>query len=205
MSFARKIIVATCLAFTAMANPLHTTTPLSVRAQQDGGNPNILFQPRMYRVFPLEASWAEPELSQLEVLRSGNISLIENIAVFEGIPADAKSCSLGWAQAAKAERTTFAVQGKGLLATQQLSRLPDGGLSWESMAPIVSESVEQGRPLLHPDTTSWPDIETAASHIAGFVNCAETIYLKIQVDDRNPAGSVYLGQDGKNGLTLTVQ
>lgn len=159
----------------------------------------------MYRVFPLDARWSEPALTQLEVLRSGNVSIIENIAVFKGIPADAKSCTLGWAQAAKTERTDFAVQGNGLLATQQLSRLPDGSLSWESIAPVVRESVEQGRPLLHPDTTFWPDVDTAASHIAGPVNCAETIYLKIQVDDRSPAGSVYLGQDAKNGLTLTVE
>ncbi|KAI1162535.1 hypothetical protein F5B18DRAFT_623324 [Nemania serpens] len=205
MSFARKIIVAACLAFTVMANPVHTTTPSSIRARQDDGNPSILFQPRMYRVFPLQASWSEPELSQLEVLRSGNVSIIENIAVFDGIPADAKSCTLGWAQAAKAERIGFAVQGNGLLATQQLSGLPEGGLSWESIVPIVREAVEQGRPLLHPETTSWPDIETAATHIAGPVNCAETIYLKVQVDDRSPAGSVYLGQDAKNGLTLTIQ
>ncbi|KAI1110483.1 hypothetical protein F5Y14DRAFT_428908 [Nemania sp. NC0429] len=205
MSIARKITVAACLALTAIANPIGTAaTPSSIRTRQGGGDPSILFQPIMYRVFPLEANWSEPAFTQLEVLRSGDVSIIENIAVFEGIPADAKTCTLGWAQGAKAERTGFAVQGSGLLATQQLARLPDGVVSWESVTPIVNEAVEQGRPLLHPDTTSWPAIEIAVTHIAGPVQCAETIYIKVQVDDRNHAGSVYFGQDAKNGLTLTV-
>ncbi|KAI1125930.1 hypothetical protein F5Y10DRAFT_245933 [Nemania abortiva] len=202
MYFTQKFgLVITCLALTGMASPVHSS---SIRAQPDTGNPNIFVQPTMYQVFPFEASKAAPTVSQLEVLRTDDTSALENIAVFEGIPADAKTCVLGWVQAAKDERTDFVVKGNGLLAAQQLSRLPDGDVSWETITPIAEEAVEQGRPLLHPDTTSWPDIETAESHIAGYVDCAETIYLKIQVDDRDHDGSVYLGQDAKNGLTLTV-
>ncbi|KAF2963971.1 hypothetical protein GQX73_g9610 [Xylaria multiplex] len=158
----------------------------------------------MYQVFPVAASQSFPPVSQLEVFRTGNSSVLENIAVFEGIPADAKTCILGWAQAAKAERTEFAVARNGLLAAQQISRLPDGDVSWDNIVPIVEEAVEQGRPLLHPETTGWPAIETAASHIAGYIDCAGTIYLKIQVDDRDTDGFVYLGQDAKDGLTLEV-
>ncbi|KAI0412695.1 hypothetical protein F5X98DRAFT_354081 [Xylaria grammica] len=58
------------------------------------------------------------------------------------------------------------------------------------MRPIVDEAVERGRPLLHPETTSWVAIETLEVHIAGYLNCAETIYLKTQAADRAIADSM---------------
>jgi hypothetical protein len=141
----------------------------------------------------------------MEVHRSENASVLENVAIFEGIPVTAKICTLGWVQAAKAERTTFIVTGNGLLAVQQLTRIPARRITWHNIAPIARESVEQGKPLLHPDTTFWPDIETQSNHIAGYVDCAETIYLKVQVDDRSAEGYVYLGQDLRDGLTLAIE
>ncbi|KAI0114064.1 hypothetical protein GGR51DRAFT_505419 [Nemania sp. FL0031] len=199
----QKLGLILCLALTSMARPKGHSS--AIRAQSDTGDPNILVQPTMYQVFPFDASKSVPTVPQLEVLRTDDVSTLENIAVFAGIPADAKTCVLGWVQAAKEERTDFVVKGNGLLAAQQLSRFPDGNVSWEAIVPIAEEAVQQGRPLLHPDTTSWPQIETAESHIAGYVNCAETIYFKIQVDYRDHDGSVYLGQDAKNGLTLQIQ
>ncbi|KAI1176174.1 hypothetical protein F4777DRAFT_547368 [Nemania sp. FL0916] len=197
-----KATMAMCLALAIVASPVPPAS--DVPTQLDAPN-NTFFQPTMYQIFPRDARKSGPAVSQLQVVRADNGSTLENIAVFKGIPSNAKTCMLGWVQAAKPERTEFVVQGSGLLATQQLSSLPNGDVNWEKIAPIAQEAVTQERPLLHPDTTSWPNIETAASHIAGFIDCAETIYLKIQVDDRNPAGSVYLGQDTKNGLTLQVQ
>ncbi|GAW14617.1 hypothetical protein ANO14919_040200 [Xylariales sp. No.14919] len=200
----QKIAIVMCLALTSLAQPVHSARSLSARAQPVGRDSTIFVQPTMYQVFPVAASQLSAPVSQLEVLRTGNVSVLENVVVFEGIPANAKTCVLGWAQAAKAERTEFAVARNGLLAAQQIPRLPDGGVSWENIVPIVDEAVEQGWPLLHPETTGWPAIETAATHIAGYIDCAETIYLKIQVDDRDTDGFVYLGQDGNDGLTLEV-
>jgi hypothetical protein len=205
MSFTQKIALASCLALIGMAAPGHSTPSYFRRAQPDNSDSIILVQPTMYQVFPFNVSKSVPTVSQLEVQRTDDASTLENIAVFEGIPADAKTCMLGWVQAAKDERTDFVVKGNGLLAAQQLSRFPDGAVSWETITPIDKEAIDQGWPLLHPDTTSWPDIETAETHIAGFLECAETIYLKIQVDYRDHDGYVYLGQDAKNGLTLEVR
>ncbi|KAI0869818.1 hypothetical protein GGS24DRAFT_477539 [Hypoxylon argillaceum] len=205
MSFTQRIALVTCLALTGMAAPGHSIRSTFIRDQPDTGSSNVLVQPTMYQVFPFDAGKSVPAVSQLEVQRTNDSSTLENIAVFEGIPADAKTCMLGWVQAAKDERTDFVVKGNGLLAAQQLSRFPDGDVNWETITPIAKEAVDQGWPLLHPDTTSWPEIETAEKHIAGFIDCAETIYLKIQVDYRDHDGSVYLGQDANNGLTLEVQ
>ncbi|KAJ2977389.1 hypothetical protein NUW58_g7825 [Xylaria curta] len=202
MPFAQKIAGIICLALVGMANPIHSTPPSSKRAQLSGGYSNILVQPTMYQVFPLEESKSGPAVSQLEVQRTGQDSMIENIAVFKGIPKEAKLCTLGWIQAVKEERTEFTVEGNGLLAAQQLPELPEGDLSWKNIKPIADKAVEQGQPLLHPDTTFWPDVHEAWSHIAGPVDCHETIYLKIQVDYRDGEGYVLLGQDAINGLTL---
>ncbi|KAI1752002.1 hypothetical protein F4782DRAFT_502891 [Xylaria castorea] len=197
----QKIAVVTCLVLMGITKPIHSTHSFSTRAQLDGRNPNILVQPTMYQVLPLETSQSGPAVSQLEVQRTGNVSTIENIAIFEGIPDGARTCTLGWIQAAKDERD-FTVIGNGLMAAQQLSGLPDGEVSWENISPIADEAVQEGWPLLHPDTTDWSEVDTAASHVAGFVDCRTTIYLKLQIDDRDGDGYVYLGQDAQNGLTL---
>ncbi|KAI1290517.1 hypothetical protein F5Y03DRAFT_62898 [Xylaria venustula] len=193
------------LALTSRASPARSASSVFDRTQIVGRDKILLVQPTMYQVFPVSASQSSGPVPQLEVLRTGNTSVLENIVVFEGIPANAKTCSLGWTQAAKAQRTEFVVARNGLLASQQISRLPEGDVNWESIAPIVEEAVEQGRPLLHPETTGWPQIETAAGHIAGYVDCDETVYFRIQVDDRDTDGFVYLGQNTINGLTLEVQ
>ncbi|KAI1428101.1 hypothetical protein F5Y12DRAFT_74506 [Xylaria sp. FL1777] len=200
----QKIAMVMCLALMGTASPDRSGPSLSGRTQPIGRDPVLLVQPTMYQIFPVFATQSGPPVSQLEVLRTGNISVLENIAIFEGIPADAKTCILGWIQAAKAQRTEFVVARNGLLATQQISRLPEGDVSWENIAPIVEEAVEQGRPLLHPETTGWTQIDTAESHVAGYVDCAETIYLRVQVDDRDTDGFVYFGQNASNGLTLEV-
>ncbi|KAI0468781.1 hypothetical protein F4859DRAFT_490292 [Xylaria cf. heliscus] len=201
MFVTQKITVGMCLALVAMAKPTNSAYAFSKRGQLDVTNPNIIVQPIMYQVLPLRTSQSGPAVSQLEVQRTGNYSTIENIAIFEGIPDHASTCVLGWIQAAKEERD-FTVMGNGLLAAQQLSRLPDGEVSWENIVPIAEEAVQEGLPLLHPDTTDWSEIETAESHIAGNVDCYTTIYLKLQIDSRDGDGYVYLGQDIKNGLTL---
>ncbi|KAJ8122675.1 hypothetical protein ONZ43_g1190 [Nemania bipapillata] len=205
MYFSKKIAFSTCLALMSMTAPAYSAPASFTRTQPTACGATILFEPTMYQIFPFDGGKSVPAVSQLQVQRTNNSSMLENIAVFKGIPAGAKTCTLGWVQAAKAERTDFVVKGSGLLAAQQLSRFPDGDVNWETVTPIAEEAVDQGLPLLNPDTTSWPDIETAESHTAGFLDCAETIYLKIGVDHRNHDGSVYLGQNTKNGLTLKVQ
>lgn len=205
MPFNQKIATIMGLALMAVASPIQSTHLSFARAQPSRNETKTLFEPTMYQIFPSVPSQSGPSVTQLEVQRSDNTSALENVAIFEGIPADAKTCTLGWVQADKAERTKFTVTGNGLLAIQQLPRAPEGDVSWENIAPITDEAVEQGKPLLHPDTTFWPDVNTATVHIAGPVDCAETIYLKVSVDDRATDGDVYLGQDAKNGLTIEVR
>lgn len=159
----------------------------------------------MYKVYPTMPDISSPSHAPLEVERQGNVSVLENIAVFEGIPLNAKTCSLGWVQSDISERPRFDVDGNGLLAVQQLTRLvARDTLKYEDVAPIVDESVEQGKPLLHPETTGWPEVESQWKHVAGFVDCAGTVYFKLQVDDRSGDGYVYLSQSSMDGLTLEI-
>ncbi|KAI3323481.1 hypothetical protein HD806DRAFT_496831 [Xylariaceae sp. AK1471] len=203
----QKFALALCLALVVIAESGRSSSSPFTQSQIDNSNSASItyFQPTMYRVYPTAPNISEASVSQLEVQRWDNASILENIVVFEGIPPNAKTCTLGWVQAAKAERTTFIVTGNGLLAAQQLTRIPKRRMTWHNIALIAKESVEQGKPLLHPDTTYWPDIETQSSHIAGFVDCAEAIYLKIQIDDRSGDGYVFLGQDVRDGLTIEIE
>ncbi|KAI0505133.1 hypothetical protein F5B22DRAFT_538772 [Xylaria bambusicola] len=198
MNLIQKLALVACLALTGEARPNPSPSSLS------GREAAIIVEPTMYQIFPISPTQFAPPVTQLEVLRAGGVSVLENIVIFEGIPSDAQTCILRWEQAAKPERTEFVVARNGLLAAQQLSGLPEGDITWANMLPIVEEAIEQRRPLLHPETTGWVAIETQQVHIAGYVDCAETMIFKIQADDRDTDGIVYLEQDAHNGLTLEI-
>ncbi|KAI1437620.1 hypothetical protein GGR50DRAFT_50034 [Xylaria sp. CBS 124048] len=202
LSLSLAILGLTSLAHSTPFQPL---APAPAPAPAPAGSKTTLFEPTMYRVFPSQPTFAMDPASDLHIQSFNNQSILENIAVFENVPATAKRCTLGWSQAALAERDTFIVDGSGLLSVQQLPRLPDGAITWAAITPIVAEAVADGDPVSTPDMTSWPDIETAENHINGPMDCAETIYLKVRIDGRNGDGFVYMGQNDKNGLTITVQ
>ncbi|KAI0889307.1 uncharacterized protein GGS22DRAFT_153618 [Annulohypoxylon maeteangense] len=160
-----------------------------------------IWQPTMYNLDLLQPDLSQTPVTYLQVQASGASKQLEQVVVFSGIPAGAKTCNLMWAQAAEAERT-FVVDGSGLAAILPLTGVPSL-VSANSIKPYLPAA--DTKPV-HPDFTFWDkQSKDAATHTVGRFNCAEEVYYKIQLDTQNGDGRVYLEQDGKNGLYVTYE
>ncbi|KAI1764240.1 hypothetical protein GGR53DRAFT_327618 [Hypoxylon sp. FL1150] len=176
-----------------------TTTTTAAAACPTGTASAKIWQPTMYNIYPSDPSRSEAPVSHLEVQLHGSDPAVEQVAVFSGIPASAKSCTLGWSQAAASERV-FVVEKSGLVSTTQLTGFPSDAVSAASVAAYEPEDpAEKG---LTTDFTLWDKTATATGHVGGGVDCAESIYVKVAIEPVNGDGHVYMDQDLKNGLTI---
>jgi hypothetical protein len=190
----KTVLSLVCLAAAAVAGPVvarQTTPPTS----------GSVWMPEMYNIYPQIPDLSKPPVSGLHIENFGNLSQIEQVAVFRGIPAEAKACELMWSQANWEDRV-FIVKGtSGLTRMRQLSDLPMGNITFNSIQPFDTATDDE---QFGPDFTSW-DSETYAEqdHIGGAVKCAEEIYIKVALRTPETRASVYLGQDQKNGLWVS--
>ncbi|KAI2465852.1 hypothetical protein F4781DRAFT_407587 [Annulohypoxylon bovei var. microspora] len=174
-----------------------TTTPPATTCQSGS-----VWQPTMYNLFPTQPDFSQTSVSYLEVQVRGTEPQLEQVAVFQGIPAGAKTCTLSWAQASEAERV-FVVDDSGYTSVLPLTGFPAAG------SPVSSASVKPFEPAdaaaaKHPDFTFWDkQSKDAATHTAGVVACAEEMYFKVAIDTTNGDGHVYLEQDAKNGFYIS--
>ncbi|KAI0841186.1 hypothetical protein F5Y06DRAFT_260881 [Hypoxylon sp. FL0890] len=189
------------IATTSLASgptPTTITTVTTATACSTGS----VWQPTMYNLLPGEPDKTQPAVSYLQFQVQDNQPEQEQVAVFQGIPASAKTCYLNWAQAAEAERT-FTVDGSGYSTVEQLTGFPAAG------QPISSASIAQYEPAdkskaQHPDFTFWDkQSKDAVTHKGGEIDCAENVYLKVALDTLNGDGRVYMEQDAKNGFYIT--
>ncbi|XXG98876.1 hypothetical protein Hte_005206 [Hypoxylon texense] len=179
--------------------PTTTTATTTIAAACPTGTDSIkIWQPTMYNIYPSDPSRSEASVSRLEV--GTDDPAVAQVAVFRGIPAGAKSCTLGWSQADASERR-FVVDRSGLVDTTQLTGFPSSGAV--SAASVASYEPEDPAKTHTLDFTFWDKTEKATSHTGGAVDCAESVYVKIALDKANGEGHVYMDQDGKNGLTLS--
>jgi hypothetical protein len=164
--------------------------------------------PDMYYVYPQHPDVSKPAVPHLHVETFTNLSQIEQVAVFRGIPADAQNCSLGWVQADKIDRVFLLrvsdpnAPSPGLSSVRQLSGFPneEEGVSWNSIKEFDTADPE---PLRGPDFTFWDDeVYETTAHGGGEVDCAETVYIKIALRDPLQKASLYMAQDEVNGLVL---
>ncbi|KAI1776617.1 hypothetical protein F4818DRAFT_457402 [Hypoxylon cercidicola] len=184
----------------ASSAPAPTTTTIAAAACPTGTSAKI-WQPTMYNIYPSEPERAEAPVSHLEVRIHGADPALQQVAVFGGIPAAARTCTLGWAQAAASERV-FVVEKSGLLETQQLAGFPAAGAPASAAGVAAYEPADPAR-THSMDFTFWDHTEAAAVHVGSQVDCAEHVYVKVALDPVNGDGHVYMDQDAKNGLTLT--
>ncbi|OTA93598.1 hypothetical protein M434DRAFT_395530 [Hypoxylon sp. CO27-5] len=183
---------------TSVATEATTTPPATCTSGAS------IWQPTMYNLFPAEPDKTQPAVSYLQVQEQENQAPLEQVAVFQGIPATATKCSLNWAQAAEAERT-FVVDHSGYTSVLQLTGFPAAGEPISSASIAKYEPADQSK-AKHPDFTFWDkQSKDAQTHSAGQVDCAENIYLKVALDTLNGDGRVYLEQDAKNGFYVTYE
>ncbi|KAH8205112.1 hypothetical protein TruAng_000677 [Truncatella angustata] len=160
----------------------------------------------MYVVAPLESDTrTKTTVPHFQVI-SGDMDVNE-VGVFTGIPADAKSCSLGWHQG-DANKRTFKVTGNGLVSAWQLDDLnTKDGVSWSDVKSAKTVGKEAG-----PDFTSWDLPEYGSTnHGSWSLDCRETIYIKFETlkvpadSDSKEYRNVYMDQDENNGFYVRYE
>lgn len=201
LSLTSALVSASPVAWSvAGATASHTRTPRAPSNETTGR----IWQPAMYNIYPQAPDVSKPAVAGLHIETYEGKSQLEQVAVFAGVPAAAKQCTLGWSQAGKEDRV-FVVKGDtGLTRVRQLSDLPLlDGISFSSVQPYDDAPEGEG---LGPDFTFWDDEQYDEwEHTAGGVDCAEVVYLRVALRDPASKASLYLGQDEKNGLWLEWQ
>lgn len=184
----------------AANNTTNTTAPAP--ACSAGGSGSVR-RPAMYNLLPETPDAASAAVSPLEIRHQAGRPRQEQVAVFTGLPAGAKKCTLGWDQG-PADARDFRVEGSGLLSVQQLrGPLPAGPVSYGSVAPLVAAS---DAPIGQPDLTAWntPDYGNW-THGSWNMDCAAEVYLHVAGSEINGDGYAFLGQDDRNGLFINYQ
>ncbi|KAI1800524.1 hypothetical protein F4811DRAFT_26877 [Daldinia bambusicola] len=163
------------------------------------GTNGSAWQPAMYNIFPEDPDHSEPSVSFIRIANEENKAPIEQVIVFRGLPAGAKTCSINWDQAAEAERN-FTVTDSGLAGLQQMDGFPYGTpVSYTSVSAFVPEDGK----VTHADFTFWDkQSKEAWPHSIGPVACGEEIYVKLTLDTLNGHGRVFMDQDKKNGFHI---
>jgi hypothetical protein len=151
----------------------------------------------LYNVFPSAPNVAKKS-SGFHIETYNNASQVEQLVVFNDVPAKAKDCSIGWAQGERPERIFIVKGGDALTEVKQLSGFPDAkSVTYQTAKEFDTADETVGA----ADFTNWDDLP-AQGHIIGGIDCKSSIYLKAAL--RNPEGNtkVFLEQNSKNGLYI---
>lgn len=182
-------------------DPCTSTTPAE-SACTNGTTTND--QRDMFVVYPANPETTGSAVKYFQVV-SGSMD-INQVGVFSGIPAEAKSCKLGWKQGAAADRS-FKVTGNGRVSVFQIEGIDaTDGVSWSEVEDATVTSTEFG-----PDLTNWdsPSIGVWDHGSSWGLTCAETIYLKFAThkgaedNGSDEYRNVYLEQDDNNGFYVS--
>ncbi|CCT74521.1 uncharacterized protein FFUJ_10576 [Fusarium fujikuroi IMI 58289] len=152
----------------------------------------------LYDIYPENPDESSGPVNGVHLETWEDKSQVEQVIVFKSIPADAQNCNLSWRQGPRYSRK-FLVKNSDVQAdAQPLSSFPENDVTYNSVKPFDDQ-----RSIGGPNFSFWGDRKEDV-HLAGGVDCAETVSFIIGL--RNPKGDsqVYLEQDEhKNGWTLT--
>ncbi|KAK7409403.1 hypothetical protein QQX98_008412 [Neonectria punicea] len=195
-SFASVLTSMACLL--AVSNALPHATPRAASKCPAPGEQARHAPSNLYNIFPKAPDVAKDSLGfHLETYQ--NASRVEQVLVFTGIPANAKSCSVGWDQGDRTERVFIVKGGDALTGVKQLSGFPDNNkVTYNTIKPFDTAENDLGG----ADFTNWDDLEPQG-HTVGAIDCTDSIYLKAAL--RNPNGNtkVFLNQDDDNGVYIS--
>ncbi|CAJ2509299.1 Uu.00g143250.m01.CDS01 [Anthostomella pinea] len=204
MSFISKITVALLGLASAVAAAPAGSCPATQQPPSKPacvpGTKIAIWQPEMWTIYPSNPTAQDSPVTGLNLVRHAEASINEALAVFTGIPKEAKTCTLGWGASVKGERTeTFFVKDNGNTEWLQVPGKPPGKVTWNSVRPYVLN----GGKSSGLDLTGGSDTDAAVAGIGCQLDCAETMYLYGIITDAS-AGSIFLDQDFQNGLNMQV-
>ncbi|KAH7113451.1 hypothetical protein B0J13DRAFT_243437 [Dactylonectria estremocensis] len=183
-----------------VSTPSQNSDSRSTRSEcPTGSEAAQLIPSAIYDVFPNHPDLAKDPVNGVHLETYNNASQVEQVLVFKGIPTSAKECSLGWQQGERIERV-FVVKGSDALSEARLmTGFPAEGekVTYKSTQPFVS-----GNTFAGIDFTNWDDLDVEL-HIGGGFACAETVYIKVNLRNKDGNSKVYLNQDENNGYYVS--
>jgi hypothetical protein len=125
----------------------------------------------------------------------------DQVALFRGIPKDAKTCQIGWRQNGSPAQVFKTFGDGGRLSTKLIPSLP---------SPVTYSAVRALVPAEAPETsldfTNWDTYTTPEEHNGGNVPCSESIYVYLTLtDDIKKGGVIMQGVSGNEGTPAQQQ
>ncbi|PKS11612.1 hypothetical protein jhhlp_001762 [Lomentospora prolificans] len=152
----------------------------------------------LYNIYPEHGDLAANEVSGAHLESYDDASQVEQVVVFRGIPAEAKECKFGWRQGERIERS-FVITGEhGLAKVKQLPGLPEDDITFNSVKSFDDAAKEIGA----VDFTNWHTLGPFI-HPTGNIDCAETVYIKLNLKDGEGNTQVFLEQNDENGFYVS--
>lgn len=158
----------------------------------------------MYNIYPLQPDRADLPVDNIHLQYLEDGIELEQVIVFRGIPAEAKTCSLNWVTGSELDRV-FVANENGLIKFTQLAGLPfNGQISANSIEGFETENT------FYANMTGGDKVKGAVGGItSGDFDCAGELYFKAQIesdttmfDQSTEEGHVFLEQNEKSGLYI---
>ncbi|KAI0024049.1 hypothetical protein F4780DRAFT_727272 [Xylariomycetidae sp. FL0641] len=181
----------------ALPTPRGPASLLSTRASTIAQRTTTQRTPTLHALHPATPSQVSDPSTTIDLERTGDASVTEQVAVFSGVPANASACYLFWSQADAGART-FSVDGSGLVDVAQLASVPatfsSAGVAALAANPVVEAAA---------DFTSWDAPEYGATeHRVGAVDCMADMAFLLRLRGTNGDGHVLMEQDASNGFYI---
>jgi hypothetical protein len=171
--------------------------------------PSREFAAEYYNIFPQHPDLSDSPVGGLHLEAYEGINQRETIAVFNGIPPEARQCRFGWASHGPDDRVFIAklkiIEGGSSdlrVSARQLSGFPeDGVVSWNSILPLDNVPVQA---ISQSDFLGWdsPTFERPGGISGTDLVCAENMYLKIGFVEPDSDKHIYLMSDIASGVYI---
>lgn len=182
--------------FSALAFSMAMAVPPPITARQAPTNTTCpgrnfkLFKPDMFTLYPSQPDLTRPMTHSFNVAQTNSSrNSREQLASFSALPSSAQNCSLHWGVAASRR---FNVTGSGLVDVTQLTALPQGNITWNSVQPLLGTKIGSG------DFTGWPAVNGTQEHTVGTLDCASVLAFRLKIDGEKN-GTVKLTQGTEDG------
>jgi hypothetical protein len=182
-------------------------TPVPQTPEQDLANQNYgqYALPVLYNVRPQQPTIARPPVDGIHMEVFNGTSQLEQVAIFRGIPAGARDCSIRVRVADKLDRIFLTniqsvANGESFVTNiHLLSQAPVEPVTFQSIQGTYQEDVRVGG----IEFANWDVAAVGAGTFSTYsVDCAETLTFKFGLRQPVAEKSVYIGQDQWNGYYL---
>ncbi|KAI9170584.1 hypothetical protein HJFPF1_00052 [Paramyrothecium foliicola] len=203
LTLSKTFSALVALSAVAIGGPVHGSEKAGI-ASLHARQAKARAYPELFTIYPTIPDRSAPAVDGIHMEAWGNTSMVEQVAIFRGIPAAAKTCDIVLHVANKLERVFVAkfasTTGESLVTNiQVLTGTPAAdAVSFASIQGLYNETR-----IGAFDFAGW-DISTIPNRTISTypVPCAETLSFRLSLRQLADEKNVYLQQNEKNGYYI---